>query len=131
MCELWGVKDPIWEYVLADAATMRCPFLSGSDRRSDLAQGTGHGGAAGRAHVSDLYGLFTVSMMMFGERDGAAIMRLCASSFPSLGSSRVEAAYLTEADSMVPVDIGREVQESLAGQVAHAGPQGGRLDVDG
>jgi sugar diacid utilization regulator len=98
---------------------------------SDLAQGNGYRDATGRAQVSDLYGLFTVSMLMFGERDGAAIMRLCASSFPSLGSLRVEAAYLNEADSMVPVDIGRDVQGSLASQVAHAGQQGGRVDVDG
>ncbi|MGX7681208.1 PucR family transcriptional regulator [Jatrophihabitans sp. DSM 45814] len=95
------------------------------------AQATGYDGATGRAQVSDLYGLFTVSMMMFGERDGAAIMRLCTSSFPSLGSLRVEAAFLNEADSMVPVDIGRDVPESLASQVADAGAQGGRVDVDG
>ena len=76
---------------------------------SDLARGTGDGDGPARAQVSDLYGLFTVSMMMFGERDSAAIMRLCASSFPSLGSLRVEAAYLNEADSIVPVDIGRDV----------------------
>ncbi|MCW2644428.1 MAG: transcriptional regulator [Pseudonocardiales bacterium] len=98
---------------------------------SDLAQSTMNGDAPGRAQVSDLYGLFTVSMMMFGERDGAAIMRLCTSSFPSLGSLRVEAAYLNEADSIVPVDIGRDAPGSLASQVADAGPQGGRMDVDG
>jgi sugar diacid utilization regulator len=85
----------------------------------------------GRAQVSDLYGLFTVSMMMFGERDGAAIMRLCASSFPSLGSLRVEAAYLNEADTMVPVDIGRDVPVSLATQVSAVAPQGGVIDIDG
>ena len=98
---------------------------------SDLAQGAGHRDATGRAQVSDLYGLFTVSMMMFGERDGAAIMRLCVSSFPSLGSLRVEAAYLNEANSMVPVDIGRAVPDGVASQLARAAPRGGRLDVPG
>jgi sugar diacid utilization regulator len=98
---------------------------------SDLAQGTAYGYAPARAQVSDLYGLFTVSMMMFGERDGAAIMRLCASSLPSLGSIRVEAAYLTEGAELVPVDIGRDVQASLASQVAHIGQEGGPLDLDG
>jgi sugar diacid utilization regulator len=87
--------------------------------------------APARAQVSDLYGLFTVSMMMFGARDSAAIMRLCASSFPSLGSVRVEAAYLAEADGLVPVDIGRDVPGSLADRVSDAGPTGGPLDVDG
>lgn len=87
--------------------------------------------APGRAEVSDLYGLFTVSRMMFSERDGPAIMRLCAASLPSLCSLRVEAAYLEEADGMVAVDIGREPPAGLASRVADVGPQGATIDIDG
>jgi sugar diacid utilization regulator len=84
----------------------------------------------GRAQVSDLYGLFTVSVMMFGAHDGAAIMRLCASSIPSLGSMRVEAAYLNEPDGIVPVDIGREAPVRLTDLIADAGRNGGPIHID-
>jgi hypothetical protein len=98
---------------------------------SDFGQRLNGVDTPGPAQVSDLYGLFTVSMMMFGARDGAAIMRLCSSSFPALGSLRVEAAYLTNDDGLVPVDIGRDEVPDLTAQVSRACPKGGQIDVAG
>jgi sugar diacid utilization regulator len=84
-----------------------------------------------RVQVSELYGLFTLSMMMFGARDSEEILRLCASSFPPLGSLCVEAAYLADAGATRPVDIGRPELEGVRQQLSALGAQGGPVSIDG
>jgi sugar diacid utilization regulator len=81
--------------------------------------------------VSDLYGLFTLSTMMFGARDGPAILRLCASFLPALGPLRVEAAYLVVGDDVSAVDVGTTPADDLVNSVAQAGSTGGDLQLDG
>jgi sugar diacid utilization regulator len=84
-----------------------------------------------RDQVSDLYGLFTLSTMMFGARDGPAILRLCASSVPALGTLQVEAAYLVGESDVLTVDIGTAPAEDLLDRVVEAGTDGGSLRIDG
>jgi sugar diacid utilization regulator len=48
----------------------------------------------GRAQLSNLYGLFVLSMMMFDGREAADILRLAATSVPSLSPCSVDAMYL-------------------------------------
>lgn len=56
----------------------------------------GAGGMDGwaRAQLSNLYGLFVLSMKMFGGRDPAKILALAATSVASLGPCTVVATYL-------------------------------------
>jgi sugar diacid utilization regulator len=51
-------------------------------------------GSWGREQLSNLYGLFVLSMMMFDGREAEAILRLASASVPSLSPCTVEATYL-------------------------------------
>jgi sugar diacid utilization regulator len=48
----------------------------------------------GRAQLSNLYGLFVLSMMMFDGRNAEKILTLAATSVPSLGPCMADAMYL-------------------------------------
>jgi hypothetical protein len=78
-----------------------------------------------------LHGLFTISMLMFASTDGAEIVRLCASSFPALGSLRAVAGYLNGPDGLVPVDVGNDSSAGLAERVSQTGVEGGPISLDG
>ncbi|USX53796.1 hypothetical protein [Lentzea sp. HUAS12] len=56
----------------------------------------GIGGVDGwaRTQLSNLYGVFVLSMKMFGGRDAAKILALAATAVPSLGPCTVAATYL-------------------------------------
>ncbi|SES44420.1 PucR family transcriptional regulator [Lentzea albida] len=56
----------------------------------------GTGGVDGwaRTQLSNLYGVFVLSMKMFGGRDAAKILALAATAVPSLGPCTVAATYL-------------------------------------
>ncbi|MFJ8957762.1 PucR family transcriptional regulator [Lentzea sp. NPDC102401] len=69
----------------------------------------GLGGLDGwaRAQLSNFYGLFVLSMKMFGGRDSAKIIALAATSVPSLGPCTVVATYLVAEGALVrqPSDL--------------------------
>ncbi|HEX8865211.1 MAG TPA: helix-turn-helix domain-containing protein [Lentzea sp.] len=59
-----------------------------------MATGTGDVDGWARAQLSNLYGVFVLSMKMFGGKDPAKILALAATAVPSLGSCTVLASYL-------------------------------------
>lgn len=87
----------------------------------------GPGGLDGwaRTQLSNLYGLFVLSMKMFGGRDSAQILALAATSVPSLGPCSVVATYLiadgrpVRQSSDLPADL---ELDSLVSQLDDGGP---------
>ncbi|MFG1926361.1 PucR family transcriptional regulator [Cryptosporangium sp. NPDC048952] len=75
-----------------------------------------------REQLSNLYGLFVVSMMMFDGRDPDDILRLAATSLPSLCECTVDTVYLRVDRALIPARGGTpdpalvEALESLDGQ---------------
>ena len=57
-----------------------------------------------REHLSNLYSLFVVSMMMFDGRTEDDILELARTSVPSVSSCRVVAAYLAGDGRLVRLD---------------------------
>jgi sugar diacid utilization regulator len=84
-----------------------------------------------RGEISTLYGLFTVSTLMFAAHEQTAIIQLCARSCPSLGRLRAEAAYLRDGPGLLPVDLGAEAPAGLTAQVEAVAPQGGPVEIPG
>ncbi|MGW5715034.1 PucR family transcriptional regulator [Amycolatopsis sp. NPDC003865] len=83
-----------------------------------------------RAQLSDLYGLFAISMMMFDGRDAAEIMRLAATSVPSLIGCTTDAAYLIEEDgSVTPQNGAEKAHPDLGAEVGKLDGQSGRIEL--
>lgn len=59
-----------------------------------MTTGVGEGDGWARAQLSNLYGVFVLSMKMFGGRDPAKILALAATAVSSLGPCTVAATYL-------------------------------------
>ncbi|MGV9366410.1 PucR family transcriptional regulator [Amycolatopsis sp. NPDC003731] len=83
-----------------------------------------------RAQLSDLYGLFAISMMMFDGREAADILRLAATSVPSLSGCTTDAAYLIDEDGTVtPQDAAEEANPGLGAEVGKLGGHSGRIEL--
>lgn len=83
-----------------------------------------------RAQLSNLYGLFAISMMMFDGREAADIMRLAATSVPSLSGCTTDAAYLVDEDGRVTAQDGaEEADPGLAAEVGKLDGQSGRIEL--
>lgn len=83
-----------------------------------------------RAQLSNLYGIFAISMMMFDGREAADIMRLAATSVPSLSGCTTDAAYLVDEDGAVtPQDGAEEAHPDLAAEVGKLDGQSGRIEL--
>jgi len=83
-----------------------------------------------RAQLSNLYGVFAISMMMFDGREAADIMRLAATSVPSLSGCTTDAAYLVdEGGAVTPQDGAEEAHPDLAAEVAKLDGQSGRIEL--
>src|SRR5690349_19008850 len=67
-----------------------------TERGEGMAAGTGDVDGGARAQLSNLYGVFVLSIKMFGGRDPAKILALAATAVPSLGSCTVMATYLMD-----------------------------------
>ncbi|VVJ21990.1 Regulator of polyketide synthase expression [Amycolatopsis camponoti] len=83
-----------------------------------------------RAQLSDLHGLFAISTMMFDGREAADILRLAATSVPTLSGCETEAAFLVDEDgSSTLQDDTREVHPDLGAEVGGMAGRGGRIDL--
>ncbi|WP_410612432.1 PucR family transcriptional regulator [Amycolatopsis sp. lyj-109] len=83
-----------------------------------------------RAQLSDLHGLFAVSMMMFDGREAAGILRLAATSVPTLSGCVTEAAYLVDhAGTRTLQDGAREVHPDLGAEVGGLAGHSGRIEL--
>ncbi|MEU0797333.1 transcriptional regulator, partial [Amycolatopsis sp. NPDC005961] len=83
-----------------------------------------------RAQLSDLHGLFAISTMMFDGREAADILRLAATSVPTLSGCETEAAFLVDEDgtSTLQDDV-REVHPDLGAEVGGMDGRSGRIDL--
>ncbi|MCP2242415.1 PucR family transcriptional regulator [Lentzea aerocolonigenes] len=66
-----------------------------------------------RAQLSNLYGLFVLSMMMFDGRDAAKILALAATSVPSLGPCAADTTYLMVGGRLVRTPSGQPADREL------------------
>ncbi|WP_328456784.1 PucR family transcriptional regulator [Amycolatopsis sp. NBC_00438] len=83
-----------------------------------------------RAQLSNLYGIFAISMMMFDGREAADIMRLAATSVPSLSGCTTDAAYLVdEGGAVTPQDGAEEAHPDLGAEVGKLDGQSGRIEL--
>ncbi|SEF24535.1 Sugar diacid utilization regulator [Amycolatopsis pretoriensis] len=82
-----------------------------------------------RAQLSDLYGLFAISMMMFDGREAADIMRLAASSVSSLSGCITDATYLVDEDGATIQQNDAEAPPGLGAEVGKLGGQSGRIEL--
>jgi len=83
-----------------------------------------------RAQLSNLYGLFAISMMMFDDREATDIMRLAKTAVPSLSSCTTDAAYLVDEDGRVTAQDGaEEAHPGLAAEVGKLDGQSGRIEL--
>jgi sugar diacid utilization regulator len=83
-----------------------------------------------RAQLSNLYGLFAISMMMFDGREAVDIMRLAATSVPSLSGCTTDAAYLVDEDGTVtPQDGAEQAHPDLVAEVRKLEGQSGRIEL--
>lgn len=83
-----------------------------------------------RSQLSNLYGVFAISMMMFDGREAADIMRLAATSVPSLSGCTTDAAYLVDEDGAVtPQDGAEEAHPDLGAEVGKLDGQSGRIEL--
>ena len=83
-----------------------------------------------RAQLSNLYGVFAISMMMFDGREAADIMRLAATSVPSLSGCTTDAAYLVdEGGAVTPQDDAEEAHPDLGAAVGKLDGQSGRIEL--
>ncbi|GLY38356.1 CdaR family transcriptional regulator [Amycolatopsis sp. NBRC 101858] len=83
-----------------------------------------------RVQLSNLYGLFAISMMTFDGREATDILRLAATSVPSLSGCTTDAAYLIDEDGMViPQDGAEEAHPDLAAEVGKLDGQSGRIEL--
>ncbi|MGW4527393.1 PucR family transcriptional regulator [Amycolatopsis sp. NPDC004378] len=83
-----------------------------------------------RVQLSNLYGLFAISMMMFDGREAADIMRLAATSVPSLSGCTTDAAYLVDEDGAVTAQNGAEdAHPDLGAEVERLDGQSGRVEL--
>jgi sugar diacid utilization regulator len=80
-----------------------------------------------RAQLSNLYGLFVISMMMFDGRDADAILRLAATSVPSLSGCEVEAVYLVVDGRLTRRPFGGAPDAELDAQVELLGGTSGLI----
>jgi sugar diacid utilization regulator len=78
-----------------------------------------------REQLSNRYGLFVVSMMMFDGRDADEIVRLAATSVPSLSGCEVEAVYMIVDGVLTPSSGGgtptAELDEQVGGLAGDTG----------
>lgn len=81
-----------------------------------------------REHLSNLYSLFVVSMMMFDGRTEDDILELARASVPSVSTGRVAAAYLAHEGGLVRLDA---QASQLDAQVEGLGGLDGEVAVDG
>ncbi|MEA5365268.1 helix-turn-helix domain-containing protein [Amycolatopsis sp., V23-08] len=83
-----------------------------------------------RARLSNLYGLFAISMMMFDGREAAEIMRLAATSVSSLSGCTTDATYLVDENgAAIPQDGAEKAHPGLAAAVGELGGQSGRIEL--
>lgn len=83
-----------------------------------------------RAQLSNLYGLLAISMMMFDGREVAEILRLAATSVPSLSGCTTDAAYLVDEDGTIISRNGaKEAHPDLGTEVGKLGGQSGRIEL--
>jgi sugar diacid utilization regulator len=83
----------------------------------------------GRAQLSNLYGLFVLSMMMFDGRDAEDILRLAATSVPSLSPSAVDAMYLLDDGELVRRPGEQRRDDELDALVEKLDGNGGRISL--
>ncbi|UIJ57565.1 helix-turn-helix domain-containing protein [Amycolatopsis acidiphila] len=77
--------------------------------------------------MSNFYGLFVVSTMMFDGRDEEEILGLMRSSLPSFAPCRLEAVYLRSGDELTPRLPEGGTEPDLDAGVGALGPTGGAL----
>jgi sugar diacid utilization regulator len=82
-----------------------------------------------RQQLSSRYVLFSVSMMMFDCRDSDDIVRLAATSVPSLSGCEVEAVYLIVDGVLTPSRDGGTPTAELDEQVGGLGGDTGSIDL--
>jgi sugar diacid utilization regulator len=83
----------------------------------------------GRAQLSNLYGLFVLSMMMFDGRDAEDILRLATTSVPSLSPSEVDAMYLINDGGLVRRPDEQRRDDELDALVEKLEGNGGRVSL--
>ncbi|WP_372665894.1 PucR family transcriptional regulator [Amycolatopsis kentuckyensis] len=83
-----------------------------------------------RTQLSNLYGLFAISMMMFDGREAADIMRLAVTSVPSLSGCTTDAVYLVDEDgTLTPQHGAEEAHPDLGTEVGKLDGQSGRIEL--
>ncbi|MET8998652.1 helix-turn-helix domain-containing protein [Amycolatopsis sp. NPDC004169] len=82
------------------------------------------------AQLSNLHGLFAISMMMFDGRDAADILRIAAASVSSLIGCTTDAAYLVDDDGTVTPQNGAEkAHPDLGAAVGKLDGQSGGIEL--
>ncbi|HEY2701377.1 MAG TPA: helix-turn-helix domain-containing protein [Pseudonocardiaceae bacterium] len=82
-----------------------------------------------REQLSNRYGLFVVSMMMFDNRDADDIVRLAATSVPWLSGCEVEAVYVIVDGVLTPNRGGGTPSAELDEQVGGLAGDNGSIDL--
>lgn len=82
-----------------------------------------------RKQLSNRYGLFGVSMMMFDNHDADDIVRLAATSVPSLSGCEVEAVYVIVDGVLTPSRGGGTPTAELDEQVGGLAGDNGSIDL--
>lgn len=83
-----------------------------------------------RAQMSNFYGLFAISMMMFDGREPADIIRLVATSVSSLSGCATEAVYLLDEDGeVIRQDGAGDVHPDLGSEIGRLEGQSGRIEL--
>ena len=82
-----------------------------------------------REQLSNTYGLFVASMMMFDDRDADDIVRLAATSVPALSGCEVEAVYVIVDGVLTPSRGGGAPTAELDEQVGGLAGDDGSIDL--
>jgi sugar diacid utilization regulator len=94
-----------------------------------MTAGTGDVDGWARAQLSNLYGVFVLSMKMFGGRDPAKILALAATAVPSLGPCTVVATYLMAAGRLERQPSDRPADPALDLSVSRLDDRGSGVEL--
>jgi sugar diacid utilization regulator len=83
-----------------------------------------------REQLSNLYSLFVLSMMLFDGRESEDVLRLAATSVPSLCRCAVQTSYLWADGTFVRCPAEQDADPALDGHVSTLHGGGGRVSLD-
>jgi sugar diacid utilization regulator len=84
-------------------------------------------GVVSRRHLTDLYGLFVLSMMLSDRTDRNQILRLAVSSVPYIGPCSVAAVFVRDGEHLVPWLGTPDPPSAVLSQVLSVGASGGAI----